>query len=111
MPNNVIKFPAKRAVTVELPPEEVTVQESLEFAYEIADVIHDALHERTGDCIFTDDDYTPLVICVTEVISAMYLMSHGHAHPFHEIAQELFGGVDIDAEMEYDETNEFDEDE
>jgi hypothetical protein len=110
MTNNVIKFPNKKLETIENKQELTLNQESIEFAYEIADVLHDVLHERTGDCIFTDDDYTPLVICVTEVISAIYMMSQGHDHPFQEIAQELFGNVDIDAEMDYDESNELDED-
>lgn len=109
MNNNVIKFPNKRVETVEISDEESINKKSLEFAYEMIDYIHDGIHEETGDCIFTDDEYMPIVICMAEVISAAYLMSQGHDHPFQEIAHDLFSDVDISEEMEYDGTTNINE--
>jgi len=100
MTNNVIKFPSRK---IEAEPSIHT--ESLEFAYELIDELHDRLHDETGDCIFTDDEYTAITIFLAEVISAMYLMGHGLDHPIQEIASELFGDVDIDDEMDYNEFN------
>lgn len=112
MTDNVIKFPAKKIETVEIEDEHTLNKKALEFAYEMIDYIHDGIHEETGDCIFTDDEYMPMVIYMAEVIASTYMLSQGHDHPFQEIAQELFGDVDIDAEMDYDKTsNESDEDE
>jgi hypothetical protein len=109
---NVIKFPNKRVETVDIEDENTLNKKALEFAYEMIDYIHDGIHEETGDCIFTDDEYMPMVICMAEVIASTYMLSQGHEHPFQEIAQDLFGDIDIDAEMDYDETsNESDEDE
>lgn len=109
MTNNVIKFPKKRTETIEIEDANVLNRKALDFAYEMLDYIHDRVHEKTGDCIFTDDEYTPIVICTAEVISAMYLQSQGVGHSFQEIAQELFGDVDIDVEFDYSEHMNIDE--
>ena len=109
MSNNVIKFPAKKAETVEIEDENTLNKRALEFAYEMIDYIHDGFHEETGDCIFTDDEYVPMVIYMVEVIAATHMLSQGHDHPFQEIAQDLFGDVDIDAEMDYNEPTNIDE--
>lgn len=103
MSNNVIKFPAKKAETVDIQGELTLNKRALEFAYEMIDYIHDGFHEETGECIFTDNEYMPMVICMAEVIAAAYLLSQGRDHPFQEIAQDLFGDIDIDAEMDYNE--------
>lgn len=109
MTSNVIKFPSKQ--TTETNTETMKIdQESLDFAYEFADILHHAIHEKSGTCIFTDELYIELGICLTEVISAIYLLSKGQEHPFQEIAKDLFGDdsifVDIDTEIDYNETSE-----
>ena len=109
MSNNIIKFPAKKAETVDIQGELTLNKRALEFAYEMIDYIHDGIHEETGDCIFTDDEYMSIVICMAEVISAAYLLSQGHDHPFQEIAHDLFSDVDIPDEMEYDEATNINE--
>lgn len=75
MANNIIKFPSKKTETVEIEDDHTLNKKALEFAYEMIDYVHDGIHEETGDCIFTDDDYVPMVICMAEVISATYLLS------------------------------------
>jgi len=102
--DNVIKFqPRENTVkTVEISSEEKLNAKSLEFSYDVLDIIHDMIHEQTGDCIFTDDDYKSITICTAEVVSAIYLMSQGLDHPFHEISKTLFNDVDIDNKVDYD---------
>lgn len=108
--SNVIKFPTnKKTEIVEIQEEEFVHKKSLEFAYEIIDYLHDQMYEETGDCIFDDDDYVPLIICTAEVISALFLHSQGHEHPFQEIAHDLFGEVDIDANTVYNDSTNIDE--
>jgi hypothetical protein len=110
--DNVIKFRPRKTETVEIQEEQDSNREALEFAYEVLDILHDMLHEQTGDCIYTDRDYSALTICVAEVIAAVYLTSQGIEHPFQEIANDFFGNVDvdIDSEMDYNESNINDED-
>ena len=106
MTDNVIKFPNKLEEKVEVITDELDLhRQSLSFAYEAIDNIHDMLHEETGDCIYTDDDYTSITIFIAEVISGMFLMSHGVEHPMQEIADDLFNDVDISDEMDYSESN------
>lgn len=111
MKNNVIEFPARKTETVEIEDSRTLNKKAMEFAYEMIDYVHDGIHEETGDCIFTDDEYIPIVICMAEVISAAYMLSQGHDHPFQEIAQDLFGNIDIEVEVDYNGIlNELDED-
>ncbi len=106
MTDNVIKFPNKPTENVEVVTDELDLhRQSLSFAYEAIDNIHDMLHEETGDCIYTDDDYTAITIFLAEVISGMFLMSHGIEHPMQEIANDLFDDVDTDDEVGYNESN------
>lgn len=110
MSSNVIKFPNnKKTETIEIEDERVLSKRALEFAYEMIDYVHDGIHEETGDCIFTDDEYVPMVICMAEVIASIYMLSRGHDHPFQEIANNLFGDVDIDSDMGYNEPTNIDE--
>ena len=109
MNNNVIKFPNKKTETIEIEDEQTLNKRALDFAYEMIDYVHDGIHEETGDCIFTDDEYIPMVICMAEVIAATYMLSQGHDHPFQEIANDLFGDVDIDSNMDYNEPINIDE--
>ena len=101
--DNVIRFPTthklqgKSADIVTVDDVETTNAESMNFAYEIVDVIHELLQEKTGDCVYTDDEYTPIIILVAEVLSAIYLTSQGvDDHPMQNVAADLFGDVDID---------------
>jgi len=99
MTNNVITFPSRKEETVEtieFKDEMASEEEANDFANEIIEIIHAALYEKTGECMFTDEDYTPITICLSEVIAGLYMLSQGHDHPFLEIASEIFGDeVDI----------------
>lgn len=102
MTSNVITFPDRKVETVEIKSEIVAGEEANDFANEIIEIIHNALHEKTGECIFTDEDYKPITICLGEVIAGLYMLSQGHNHPFQEIATEIFGDeVDIPADEGY----------
>jgi hypothetical protein len=121
--NNVIKFPTtdkekeqilgKNIEFVNADDEPENIQkESLVFAYEVIDELHDMLHSETGDCIFTDNEYMPLVIFAAEVISAIYLLSHGiDEHPMMDIANDLFGDIDIDNSEDFVYTDDENDDE
>jgi hypothetical protein len=102
MTSNVIAFPQKEE-TVEIRDRISTEEDADSFANEIVEIIHNALHDRTGECIFTDDEYTPITICIGEVITALYMLSQGFDdHPFQQIATEIFGDeVDISDEEGY----------
>jgi hypothetical protein len=107
--DNVIKFPTKQLIdNVEIADEDDVRIESISIAYQIMDSLHDIIHEETEECIFTDDEYVPMVIFLSEAISAMYLKASGFDHPMQEIAENLFGDVDIDPDMEYNESNDDD---
>jgi hypothetical protein len=99
MTNNVIKFPQKKTETIDIPEDIDLHKYSIEFAYEVIDNIHDMFHEETGDCIFVDDDYTAMTIFLAETISGMYLLSQGVDHPMQEIANDLFGDIEIDVDI------------
>jgi hypothetical protein len=102
MTDNIIKFPSKKMETVTIEDEVTLGDDSIEFAYAIIDEVHDLIHESSGECIFTDDEYKPLVLCITESLAALYLMSHGVEHPFQELAQEIFGDdIDISSGVDY----------
>lgn len=103
MTNNVIAFQPKKEEPIEIKDKSSVEEDANDFAYELIEIIHGALHDRTGECIFTDEEYKPITICLGEVISAMYMLSQGYDdHPFQEISKEIFGDeVDIDEEDEY----------
>jgi len=106
MTNNVIQFQSRKIETVEINDAAETEIDANDFANEIVEVIHDMLHDKTGDCIFTDEDYKSITICIGEVITALYMLSQGHDHPFIEIANEIFGDeVDISEEEGYNSEN------
>lgn len=110
MKDNVIKFPFNNAEMVEVKEENILGEESTTFAHTIIDDIHDRIHENTGECIFSNDEYLPLIMCVADAISGIYLMANGVDNFFTEIAQELYGDVDLSDDVLYDETtNENDE--
>lgn len=101
MTSNVITFP-QRMETIEVKNEIIAGEEANDFANQIIEIIHNALHDQTGECMFTDPEYKPMTICIGEVISALYMLSQGHNHPFLEIANEIFGDeVDIPEEEGY----------
>ena len=103
MKNNVIAFPKPKEEVIEIKDRMAVEEDANEFASEIIEIIHNALHEKTGDCIFTDDDFGPISFCLDEVICAMYMLSQGYDdHPFQEIAKDIFGDdVDIPTEESY----------
>ena len=102
MKNNVIAFPQRNEEIVDIKSAEEVEIDANDFANEIVNFIHDELHEKTGECIFTDEEYRSITICVGEVITALYMQSQGHDHPFLEIADEIFGeDVDIADEDSY----------
>lgn len=105
MTSNVITFPSRNEEAieiVEIKNEIIAGEEANEFANEIIEIIHNALHDKTGECIFTDEDYKAITICLGEVIAGLYMLSQGHNHPFQEIASEIFGDeVDIPDEEGY----------
>jgi hypothetical protein len=107
MTDNVVKFPDKNTETVDILEEKDLHTRSLDFAYNIIHQLHDDLHEETGDCVFTDEEYNPLVFLLAETLSAIYFMSNGADHVMQEIAEDLFGDVmvDNDDEMGYSEPN------
>jgi hypothetical protein len=112
MTNNVIQFQSRKVETIEIKDATEVEIDANDFANEIVEMVHDVLHERTGECMFTDDEYTSITICISEVITALYMKSQGHGHPFLEIAEEIFGeDVDIADEMSYTDVNINDEDE
>ena len=93
---------------------EVNIQESnefqketIEFSYEIIDHIHDIIHEKFDECIYTDQDYEPLVVCLSELISAICHMTQGKDHPFIDFCNEVF--VDSGINMDYNENENKDE--
>ena len=101
MKNNVIPFPRPKEEVIEIKDRMTVEEDANEFASEIIEIIHNALHDKTGDCIFTDDEFMPIALCLEEVISAMYLLSQGYDdHPFQDIAKDIFG-VDIEDEEGY----------
>jgi hypothetical protein len=109
MTSNVIKFPTQNRVeTIEIETEFVAEENGNDFGSEIIEYIHDVLHEKTGECIFTDEQYRPLVICLGEILTALHMFTQGHdTHPFYEIANEIFGEkVDIAEEVDYTGENE-----
>jgi hypothetical protein len=116
--NNVIKFPlsneekkemfGRNVEFVQVDDAESIEKESLVFAYDVIDHLHDMLHEETGDCIFTDDSYMTLTIFAAEVISTIYLMAHGvDDQPIQQIADDLFGNIDVDnlSDLDYTDQN------
>jgi hypothetical protein len=108
--DNIIKFPNKPTEEVKVITDEIELQkQSLSFAYEVIDNIHDMLHEETGSCIYTDEEFMPITIFAAEVISAMWLMTQGvNEHPMQDIANDLFGDIDVDnsQDLDYDDYNE-----
>lgn len=112
MTSNVISFPQKIVETIDIEDELLAEENGNDFASEIIEHVHDMIHERTGDCIFTEEAYKPLAICLGEVLTAMYMFSQGHeTHPFYDIAQDIFGDpLDISGDQDYtDDTDKFDE--
>lgn len=103
MTSNVITFPSKKEEAVDIKDKMSVEEDANDFAQELIDIIHGALYDKTGECIFTDEEYRPIAICLGEVISAMYMLSQGYDdHPFQEIAKEIFGDdVDIADEDAY----------
>jgi hypothetical protein len=97
MTTNVITFPSRKEETVEIESTMAIEEAGNDFAYEVMEHIHDILHDQTGECLFTDDQYKPLAICLGEVLTALYMFSQGNeTHPFYEIAQEIFGDEALD---------------
>lgn len=104
MTSNVITFPPRKEETVEIEDDLILEEVGNDFANEIIEHIHEVLHDKTGECLLTDEQYRPLIICLGEVLTALYMFSQGNeTHPFNEIAQEIFGdsAVDIPEELEY----------
>lgn len=110
MTDNIVKFPAK-VEHIEQEDNEKLHDIAIDFANVAVEELHHMMHDETGDCIFTDEEYHPLNFMFAEVVSAMYLMSQGVDHPMQEIAETLFGDVDITDESDYNETNENDNEE
>jgi hypothetical protein len=95
--SNVIEFPSSKEETIKIKNRMAVEEESEHFSLEVMEVIHDLMHDRTGECIFTDEEYRPIRIFLSEVISAMYLKSQGHDdHPMIEISNEIFGDDQLD---------------
>jgi hypothetical protein len=92
MTDNVIKFPIPKEDTI------LDIEEAgNDFAHEVMESIHDILHTKTGECLYTDEQYKPLAICLGEVLTALYMFSQGdETHPFYTIAQEIFGDESLD---------------
>ena len=109
MVDNIVKFPTKLETTVEV--TDGCHDDSVDFAYTVIEELHDMMHNETGDCIFTDEDYHPLNSMMAEVVSAIYLMSQGINHPMQEIAINLLENVDITDKADYNENNEIDNEE
>lgn len=109
MTTNVIAFPQRKdeaIEAIEIKDEMEVSEDASNFANEIIEIIHYALYEKTGECIFTDEEYRPITICISEVIAGLYMLSQGREHPFQEIASEIFGDeVDIADENEYTDEN------
>jgi len=108
MKDNVIKFPGRNDETKVIISDMDLEEAGNDFAYEVMEQIHDILHEKNGECIFTDEQYLPLVTCLGEVLTALYMFSEGNdTHPFHEIAQDIFGddSLDISEEEGYNREN------
>lgn len=103
MTGNVIKFPGRNSESINVEVDMDTEEAGNDFAYEIMEYIHDILHEKNGECIFTDEQYLPLVTCLGEVLTALYMFSEGDdTHPFREIAQDIFGDNSLDnADVEH----------
>lgn len=105
MTDNVIKFPFKTDVeTITIEDEGSTYLDAYEFFSNIIDLIHDGLHENTGDCIFTDEEFHPLVNMLGENLIAMYLLSQGIDHPLQDVAKDFFETVDISENVDYNDT-------
>ncbi len=104
MTSNVIAFPKREGETINTIDRLQVESDADEFAYELMETIHDVFHQKTGECIFTDEDYAPISIYLSEVISAMYMLSQGHDdHPMQEIAKDVFGNdLDIAEKNDYD---------
>jgi hypothetical protein len=109
MKSNVINFHPRKneeIETIDIKDELAVGEDATDFANEIIEIIHYALYEKTGECIFTDEEYMPITICLGEVIAGLYMLSQGHNHPFQEIASEIFGDeVDILHEEGYTDGN------
>lgn len=97
MTDNVIKFPRRKEETVEVVDTMTLEETGNHIAGDLMDVVHDFFHDETGECIYTDEEYLPLVICLGEVLTAMYMFSQGDdSHPFYGVAQEIFGDSPVD---------------
>ena len=109
--NNVIKFPSMKdeVETIMIKDELDHHKDSFELVDPVIEYLHDMLHEQTGDCMFEDDDYRALKILISEAVSAIYLLSQGVEHPLQEIAEDLFNDLDIEENIDYDESNEIDD--
>jgi hypothetical protein len=86
--DNVIPFPKKII-------EDVTIdndihQQALLFTTELIKHVHQYMHENTKDCIFSDEDYHPLIALSVEIFNSMYLMANGVDHPMQDFAKEFY---------------------
>ena len=105
MTDNVIKFPRRKEETVKVVDTMTLEETGNRIAGDLMNVVHDFFHDETGECIYTDEEYLPLVICLGEVLTAMYMFSQGDdSHPFYEIANDIFGDSSVDKSDELDYT-------